>query len=126
MLSYVKKTTGWRIKMSLFFFGDNFYKDKETFNKIFSQQILEIYRILFVETTLESIMFYYTSSVINTMFVSFTVLLYDSTAGTPTLKLPTILLSIFCGVRLISLEMMSSLVCELFSQTLFFRYPLRK
>ena len=64
MLSYVKKTTGWRIKMSLFFFGDNFYKDKETFNKIFSQQILEIYRILFVETTLEAIMIYYTSSLI--------------------------------------------------------------
>ena len=32
--------------MSLFFFGDNFYKTKETF-KIFSPQILEVYRILF-------------------------------------------------------------------------------
>ena len=44
--------------MSLFFFGNNFYKNKETF-KIFSLQILEVYRILLVETTLES-MFYYT------------------------------------------------------------------
>ena len=53
--------------MSLFFFGYNFYKNKETF-KIFSLLILEVYRILLVETTLESI-FYYTFSVINTMFV---------------------------------------------------------
>ena len=51
--------------MSLFFFGNNFYKNKETF-KIFSSQILEVYRILLVETTVESIMFYYTFSVINT------------------------------------------------------------
>ena len=62
--------------MSLFFFGNNFYKNKETF-KIFSQQLLEVYRILLVETTLESIMFYYTFSVINTMFVSCTALLYE-------------------------------------------------
>ena len=40
--------------MSLFFFGNNFYKDKETF-KIFSPKILEVYRILLVETTPESI-----------------------------------------------------------------------
>ena len=60
--------TGSPTKMSLFFFGDNFYKNKATF-KIFSPQILEVYRILLVETTLESIMFYYTFSVINTMFV---------------------------------------------------------
>ena len=66
--------------MSLFFFGNNFYKNKEIF-KIFSPQILEVYRILLVETTLES-MFYYTFSVINTMFVPCTVLLYDSTAAT--------------------------------------------
>ena len=58
--------TGSPTKMSLFFFGDNFYKNKATF-KIFSPQILEVYRILLVETTLESIMFYYTFSVINTM-----------------------------------------------------------
>ena len=68
-------------KMSLFFLGNNFYKNKETF-KIFSAQILEVYRILLVETTLESIMFYYTFSVINTMFVPCTALLYDSTAAT--------------------------------------------
>ena len=67
-------------KMSLFFFGNNFYKNKETF-KIFSPQILEVYRILLVETTLESIMFYYTFSVINTMFVPCTPLLYESTAA---------------------------------------------
>ena len=51
--------------MFLFFFGNNFYKNEETF-KIFSPQLLEVYRILLVETTLESIMFYYTFSVINT------------------------------------------------------------
>ena len=49
----------WPTKISLHFFGDNFCKIKETF-KIFSPQILEVYRILLVETTLESIMFYYT------------------------------------------------------------------
>ena len=111
--------------MSLFFFGNNFFKNKETF-KVFSPQILKVYRILLVENTLESIMFYYTFSVINTMFVPCTVLLYDSTAATRTLKLFTTLLSISCGIRLVSLLMMSSLVCALFSQTLSFRYPLRK
>ena len=65
--------TGWPTKMSLFFFSDNFYKNKETF-KIFYPQILDVYRILLVETTLESIMFYYTFSVINTMFVPCTAL----------------------------------------------------
>ena len=78
--------TGWLTKMSLFFFGNKFYKNKETF-KIFSPQLLEVYRILLVETTLESIMFYYTFSVINTMFVPCTALLYDSTAATGALKL---------------------------------------
>ena len=63
--------------MSLFLFGNNFYKHKETF-KIFSPQILEVCRILLVETTLESIMFYYTFSVINTMFVPCTALLYGN------------------------------------------------
>ena len=63
--------------MSLFFFGNNFYKNKETF-KIFSPQLLEVYRILLVETTLESITFYYTFSVINAMFVPFASLLYES------------------------------------------------
>ena len=111
--------------MSLFFFGNNFYKNRETF-KIFSPQILEVYRILLVETTLESIMFYYTFSVINTMFVPCTALLYDSTAATRTIKLSTTLLSISCAIRLISFLMMSSLVCGLFSQTLFFRHSPQK
>ena len=93
--------TGRPTKMSLCFFGDNFYKNKETF-KIFSQQILEVYRILLVETTLKSIMFYYTFSVIITMFVPCTALLYDSTVATRTLKLSATLLSISCGIRLIS------------------------
>ena len=38
--------------MSLFFFGNKFYKNKEAF-KIFSPQLLEFYRILLVETNLE-------------------------------------------------------------------------
>ena len=67
--------------MSLFFFGNDFYKNKEIF-KIFAPQILEVYSVLLVETTLESIMFYYTFSVINTMYVPCTALLYDSTAAT--------------------------------------------
>ena len=104
--------TGWPTKMSLFFFGNNFYKNKETF-KIFSPQILEVYRILLVETTLESIMFYYTFSVINTMFVPCTALPYDSTSATQTLKLSTTLLSISCGIHLISLLMVSYLACGL-------------
>ena len=118
-------TYRWSTKMSLFFFGNNFYKKEQTF-KIFSPQIMEVYRILLVETTLDSIMFYYTFSVINSMVVPCTVLLYDSTAATQTLKLFTVLLSIFCGINLISFLMMSSLVSGLISQTLSFRYPLRK
>ena len=86
--------------MSLFFFGNNFYKNKETF-KIFSLQLLEVYRILLVEPTLESIMFHYTFSVIKTMFVPCTALLYDSTTATWTLKSSTTLLSISCGIHLI-------------------------
>ena len=76
--------------MSLFFFGNSFYKIKETF-KIFSPQMLEVCRILLVETTVESVMFYYTFSVINSMFVPCIVVLYDSTAATRTLKLSTTL-----------------------------------
>ena len=117
--------TGWATKMSLFFFGNNFYKNKEIF-KNFSLQLLEVYRIILVETTLELIMFYYTFSVINTMFVLCTALLYDSTDATRTLKLPTTLLRISCGIRLISFLMMSSLICGFLSQSLSFRYPLRK
>ena len=97
--------------MAIFFFGNNFYENKETF-KIFSAQILEVYRILLVEAILESIMFYYTFSVINTMSVPCTALLYDSTAATRTLKLSTTLLCISCGIHLISFLMMSSLVFQ--------------
>ena len=117
--------TGWPTIMSLFFFGNNIYKNKETF-KIFSPQILEVHRIFSVELTLESIMFYYTFKVTNTMFVPCTVLLYDNTAATRTLKLSTTLLKIYCGIHLISVLMMFSLACGLFSQTLSFRYPLKK
>ena len=60
------------------------------------------------------------------MFVPCTALLYDTTAATQTLKLSTTLLSISCGIRLISFLMMSSLVCGLFSKTLSFRYPLSR
>ena len=116
---------GWPTKMSLFFFGKNFYKNKETF-KIFSPQLLEVYRIVLVETTLQSKMFHYTLSVINTMFVPRTALLDDSTALTQTIKLSTTPFNISCGMHLISLLMMSSFVFGLISQTLSFRYPLRK
>ena len=57
-------------------------------------------------------MFYYTLSVINTMFVPCTALLYDSTATTRTLKLFTILLSVSSGINLISLLMISFLVYQ--------------
>ena len=53
------------------------------------------------------------------MFVPCTMMLYDSTAATRTLKLSTNLLSISCGIRLIFLLMKSYLVCGLFSQTVF-------
>ena len=76
---------------------------------------MEVYRILLVETILESVMFYYTFSVINTMFIPCTVQLYDSTAATQTLKLSTTLLSISHGICLICFLMMSSFLCELFS-----------
>ena len=79
--------------MSLFFFANNFYKTKETL-KNFSRQLLDVYKILLVETTLE-LMFYYTFSVINVMFVPCTALLYDSKAATWTLKLSTTLLTKF-------------------------------
>ena len=49
--------------MPLFFSGNNFYKNKETF-KIFSPQLLEVYRYFLVETTLELLILYYTFSVI--------------------------------------------------------------
>ena len=104
--------------MSLFFFGINLYKNKDTF-KIFSPQILEVYIIILVKTTLESIMFHYTFPVINTMFAPCTALLYDSTAATGTLKLSTTPLSISSGIHLISLLMMPSLICGLFSETVF-------
>ena len=118
--TYFPFYTGWPRKMSLFFFGNNFYKNKETV-KIFSPQLLEVYGIILVETNLESIMLYYTFSVINTMFIPCT-----STAATQTLTLSTTLLSISCGIRLVPLLMMPSYVCGLFSKTLSFRYPLWK
>ena len=71
--------------MSLFFFSNNFYKKRKSSR--FFLQLLEVYRILLVETTLELIIFYYTFSVITTMFVSCTALLHDSTAAPPRLKL---------------------------------------
>ena len=100
-ISLIPWVSGWPTKMSLFLFGNSCYKSKESF-KIFSPQILEVYRILLVKTTLESIIFYYTFSVINTMFVPCTALLYDSTAATRTLKLSTTLLSISYWICLIS------------------------
>ena len=60
------------------------------------------------------------------MFVPFTALLYDSTAATRTLKQSTTPLSISCGIHLMSLLMISSLVCGLFSQTLSFKYSPQK
>ena len=108
--------------MPIFFFGNKFYRNKETFN-IVSPQILEVYRILLVESILELIMYYYTFSVINNMFVPCTVLLYDSTAATRTLKLSTTLLSISCGIHLIFLLMMSSLVCGCFHKFCFSGTP---
>ena len=89
--------------MFLFFFGNTFSKNNESF-KIFSPQLLEVYGIILVETTLESTMFYYTFSIINTMSIPCTALLYDSTAETRTLKLSTTLLNISCGIRLIYLQ----------------------
>ena len=100
--------TGWPTKMSLFFFGNTFSKNNESF-QIFSPQLLEVCRIILVEATLESTMFYYTFSIINTMLIPCTALLYDSTAATRTLKLSTILLSISCGIRLIYLQKRSQM-----------------
>ena len=47
----------------------------------------------------------------------------DNTAATQTLKLSTTPFSISWAIHLISLLIMSSLVCVWFSQTLTFRYP---
>ena len=110
--------------MSLFFFGNNFYKNKEAF-KIFYPQLLELYRILLVETTLESVMFYYIFSIINTMLGPCTALLYDSIAATPTLKLSTTLYNVSCVIHLIFLLMMSSLVWIVFTNS-FFQVPPQK
>ena len=57
------------------------------------------------------------------MFVPCTVLLYDNTATTRTLKLLTFLLSIYSGIHLISVLRIFSLACGLFSQSLSSRYP---
>ena len=53
------------------------------------------------------------------MLVPCTAVLYDSTTATRTLKLSATPLGISCGIHLISLRMMSSLVRGLFSQTVF-------
>ena len=71
---------GWPTKKFLFSFGNNFYKNKETF-KIFSSQMLKVYRIRLVQTTPESIMFYYTFLVANNMFFPCTALPYESTSA---------------------------------------------
>ena len=106
--------TGWPTRMSLFFFANNFYKNKENF-KVFYSQLLGIYRILLLETNLE-LMFYYTFSVINTMFVPCTALLYDCRAATRTIKFSTTLLSSSCAIRLISFLMMSFLSVDCFQK----------
>ena len=106
--------------MSLFFLAIIFIKIRNL------PEILEVYRILLAKTTLELTMFYYTFSLINTLFLPCTALLYGSTAATQTLKLFTTLLSISSEICLISFLLISSLVCRLFSQTLSFRYSLRK
>ena len=110
--------------MSLFLFSNNFYKNRQTF-KIFSPQLLEVYRILLVETTLESIVFYYTFSVINAVFVSYTALLYDSTAATRTLKFSTTLLSIFLWNPSDFSSDVLSCLWIVFTDTVF-QVPLRK
>ena len=91
---------------------------KKTF-KIFTPHILEVYRILLMGTTLESISFNYIFFVINTMFVPCTTQLYDSTAATRTLKLSATLLTIFSGIHLISLLMMSSCLWIIFTTSVF-------
>ena len=53
------------------------------------------------------------------MFVLCTTLLYDSTAEDGTLKLSTTLLSIPCGIRLISLLMMFSCLWIVFTNPVF-------
>ena len=98
--------TGWPTKISLFFFANNFYKNKENF-EMFFPQLLEIYRILLV-------------------FVPCTPLPYNSTAASQTLKLSTTLLTISCEIHLISLLMISFFVCGLFPQALVFQVLFQK
>ena len=91
------------------------YKNKETF-KTFSPQILGVCKILLVQTTLESPMFYYAFLVINNRFNPGPTLLYDSSNSNITM--PTTVLSISSGICLISLLMLSlrtSVVSGLFS-----------
>ena len=117
--------TGWPQKCLYFSLEITFTKIRKP-SRFFLHNYRKFIEFFWLITTLESIMFCYTFSVINTMFVPCSALLYDCTAATRTLKLPGTLLSISCGICLISLLIMSSLVCGLFSQTLSFRYPLRK
>ena len=50
-------------KKSLFFFGNNFYKNKETF-KIFSPQLPEVYRIFLVDnhSRINNVLLYFFSN----------------------------------------------------------------
>ena len=66
-MSSTSISTGYSTQMPLFSFDNNFYKNRETF-KIFFLEILEVYRIFLVQTTLESIIFYHTFSETNDMF----------------------------------------------------------
>ena len=91
------------------------YKNKETF-KIFSPQILEVCRILLVQTTLESPMFYYAFLVINNRFDPGTMLLYDSSNSN--IKIAHNCIEYSCGICVISLLMLSlrpSVVSGVFS-----------
>ena len=96
--------TKFQIKLTIFIFGPNFSKKRSSRRK---------------QNKLNTNIVFYIFQLVQSFF-------FDSIAATQTLKLSTTLLSISCGIRLISFLMMSSLVCGLFSQTLSFRYPLRK
>ena len=99
------KQSKWNIqggpqKCSSFSLAITFTKVKKPLRFFLHRYWIFLVDIFLVEITLEPIMFYYTFSVINTMFVPCTTLLYDSTAATRTLKLSTTLLSISFGIRL--------------------------
>ena len=113
--------TGWPQKCLYFSLEITFTKIRKP-SRFFLHNYRKFIEFFWLITTLESIMFCYTFSVINTMFVPCSALLYDSTVATRTLKLSITQLSVSCGIHLISLLMMSSFVCGLLSQTLSFRF----